>query len=73
MTKAVAPGQIPATIALRCPGCKKTQDVPRCLSDPDRAAVVEIICTSCDDGDRHFPSFLDASGADVPWHEGRAA
>jgi hypothetical protein len=64
------PVGVPNAIAIRCPQCKFTITGERCQTDPKRAAVMEIICPSCDDGDRHEPRFFSENGEEVPWHEG---
>lgn len=49
-------------IELRCSKCPQKRSVDRDEHDPSRAAVVELICPDCDDGDRHSPEFFDADG-----------
>ena len=58
-------------ITLRCPGCKSTMEGERADTDPKRAALMEIICPECDDGDRHSPVFFADDGSEVPWYEGQ--
>jgi hypothetical protein len=53
------------TVVLRCPRCEAVQRVTRDEHDPARAAVVEIICLDCDDGDFHSPRFFDRKGIEI--------
>lgn len=61
-------------LTMECPTCKRVMtDVTREATDPPSAVRVVLICPNCDDGDRHSPTYFDATGAEVLWFEGQAA
>lgn len=52
---------------LRCPKCLDSMACPRGEHDPEDATVCEIICPSCDDGDRHEPRYFRCDGTETLW------
>lgn len=58
---------------LRCPKCLDSMPAHRDEHDPVDATVCEIICPSCDDGDRHSPRYFRCDGTEVLWRPDWAA
>lgn len=52
-------------LTLRCPKCRKEMPTARSADDPAQAALMEIICPDCDDGDRHEPRYFRADGSEL--------
>lgn len=55
-------------IRLTCPKCRKAMNVMR-DNDPPRAAEAHIMCPACNPGDFDSPTYFDAAGKEVPWHD----
>lgn len=60
-------------ITIHCTGCGRKKRIKREITDPVRAATVQIKCERCSPGDFDTPHFIDADGNHVPWDEGLAA
>ena len=56
---------ITKAIKIRCPHCKAEAMTMRIPCDPIYAAVVEVICASCDTGDFCEEKYFDESGRSI--------
>ena len=52
-------------IKCRCPKCQREMDAPRLSGDPQEAFLVEIICPTCDEGDRDEPMYFDKDNTHI--------
>jgi hypothetical protein len=57
------------SIRLRCSVCGFEETTNRMRSDPEKAALMVLICPDCDDGDFHSASYWDADGNEVMFDE----
>ena len=56
---------ITKAIKIRCPHCKAEAMTRRIPCDPIYAAVVEVICACCDNGDFCEEKYFDESGRSI--------
>lgn len=57
------------SIRLRCSVCGSEETTNRMQSDPEKAALMVLICPDCDDGDFHSASYFDADGKEVAFDD----